>query len=69
MDVLRDDQDVVVSPVQSHGAGDVLIAVGGRLGRVPPGHVELLREVFKNSSSIDKWNPLINFYPNHPLVP
>ena len=66
MDVLRDDQDVVVSPVQSHRAGDVLVAVGGRLGRVPPGHVELLREGFKNSSSIDKWNrPLIFTPPTH----
>ena len=40
-DVLGDDQEVVVRPVERHGAGDVGGGVEGWRGGVPPGQVEL----------------------------
>ena len=42
LNVLRNHQDVVVRPVESHRTGDLVIPVQGGAAGVPPGHVQAL---------------------------
>lgn len=39
LNVLRNYQDVIVRPVESHGTGDEVVAVERRRAGVPPSHV------------------------------